>query len=94
MVRLSLQQGQPAAGSPVCKEGLAVVSNVINDTELLHDILGIPEDFTWNDSQRTLAASRLRNWVSQYGEDVIREKRRGFLLTLSNQGLESLRNYL
>lgn len=71
-----------------------MISNVVNDTELLHDILGIPEDYNWNESQRTLAASRLRNWLSQYGEEVIREKRRGFLLTLSNQGLENLRNYL
>jgi len=72
-----------------------VISEVAtSDAELLHSILGIPDDFQWNESQRHLAASRLRNWVSQYGEDVIREKRRGFLLTLSNQGLENLRNYL
>ena len=65
-----------------------------DDAELLQSVLGIPDDFQWIGSQRHLAASRLRNWVSQYGEDVIREKRRGFLLTLSNQDLKGLRNYL
>ncbi|MCM0755864.1 hypothetical protein M7784_11485 [Desulfovibrio aminophilus] len=65
-----------------------------NDTELLRTILGIPDDYGWDERERNLAASQLRNWVTQYGEDVIREKRRGFLLSLSNQGQRGLRAYL
>lgn len=65
-----------------------------DDTELLRTILGIPDDYDWNERERRLAACQLRNWVTQYGEDVIREKRRGFLLSLSNQGQRGLRAYL
>ncbi|MES9995061.1 hypothetical protein [Desulfovibrio aminophilus] len=65
-----------------------------DDMDLLRTILGIPDDYQWDEHEKWLAASQLRNWVTQYGEDVIREKRRGFLLSLSNQGQRGLRAYL
>lgn len=65
-----------------------------NDVELLQKLLGIPKEHQWVEGGRDLAAARVRGWLGQYGEDVIKRQRRGFLLTLSNQDMKNLRKYL
>ncbi len=59
----------------------------------LNRVLRLPQDFAWSEREQLMASSVVRNWIAQYGEEVVGAKRRGFLLTLANYNLPRLRNY-
>ena len=53
----------------------------------LYDLLGIDSD-AMDEDGRTIASLRVRNWITEHGEDTVRSKRRFFIKHLALLGVD------